>query len=115
MTERIEIDYNQLQKVQQILSSRLDDLEQQYNLLRAKSEDLRQIWKGKASTTFFNAMETQAMPGMQRLGEALFKTHDVLSQVATLMRVAEEQAGNLFKGENAGGMNMGGDGAGSFA
>jgi WXG100 family type VII secretion target len=113
MTDRIEIDYVQLEKIRHILQGRLDELEQQYNLLTAKSGELRQSWAGKAADKFFSEMETVAMPSIQRLGEALVKTHNALAQIANLMRNAEEQAGNLFKGGQGGELNTGGGGFGA--
>ncbi|MDX2076379.1 MAG: WXG100 family type VII secretion target [bacterium] len=97
MTDRIEVDYAQLQKIQQILQGRLDELEQHYNMLVSKTGELGQVWKGKGADKFSDEMETQTLPAFQRLGEAIIKIHNALSQIANLMRAAEEQAGNLFK------------------
>jgi len=113
MTDRIEVDYAQLQQVNKTLQGRADELEQQYNALMNKGRELRDVWQGKAADKFFGEMSDLTLPALRRLIESLDKTQNALSQVATLMRNAEEQAGNLFKGgEGAGGGIGGGAGGG---
>jgi WXG100 family type VII secretion target len=112
MTNRIEVDYAQLQKVIHILQGRYDELEQHQNHLIAKLRELESNWEGKAADKFFTEMADQAMPAFRRLMDALSKTQSALTQVANLMRAAEEQASNLFKGGGEGGMNRGGSASG---
>lgn len=113
MTDRIEVDYAQLEKIVQQLRGRNDDLEQHYNQLLSKLRELETQWEGKAADKFFNEMADKALPAYRRLVNALSQTQNALGQVANVMRTAEEQASNLFKGAGGGGVGGGfGGGAG---
>ena len=113
MTDRIEVDYAQLEKIVQQLRGRNDDLEQHYNQLLSKLRELETQWEGKAADKFFNEMADKALPAYRRLVNALTQTQNALGQVSNVMRTAEEQASNLFKGAGGGSGVGGGFGAGA--
>jgi WXG100 family type VII secretion target len=101
MSDRIEVDYAELEKIIQQLRGRNDHLDQQYNLLLSKLRDLDDSWEGKAANQFFDEMADKTLPAYRHLMHVLAQTQSALAQVATIMRAAEEQAGNLFKGAGA--------------
>lgn len=101
MTDRIEVDYAQLEKIIQQLRGRNDHLDQHYNHLLSKLRDLDGRWEGKAADKFFDEMADKTLPAYRHLMHVLAQTQSALAQVATTMRAAEEQAGNLFKGAGA--------------
>lgn len=101
MVDRIEVDYAQLQQIQKRLQARADELEQDYHTLRSKGRDLREVWRGEGADNFFNEMSDLTMPAYRRLIESLDKIYHALNQIAQMMRTAEEQASNLFKGGTA--------------
>lgn len=98
MVDRIEVDYAQLQQIQKRLQARADELEQDYRTLLSKRDNLRNEWRGKGADNFFDEMSNFATPAYRRLIESLDKIDYALNQIAQVMRTAEEQASNLFKG-----------------
>lgn len=116
MTDRIEVDYAQLQQVTKTLQRRADELAQQYNAIINKGRELNDVWQGKAADEFFDEMSDRTLPAMRRLIESLDKTESALNRVMDIYRQAEEQASNLFKagafGGSSTGANANGGGAG---
>ncbi len=97
MTDRIEVDYAQLDKMVQQLRGRNNDLEQDYRRLLGKFHELQEGWKGKGAEDFSAEIEDIALPAYRRLMSAISQIQTTLVQVAQVMRHAEEQGANLFK------------------
>lgn len=97
MTDRIEVDYAQLDKLVQQLRGRNEDLEQDYRRLLSKFHELQEGWKGKGATDFSAEIENITLPAYRRLMSAISKIQISLAQIAQVMRDAEEQGANLFK------------------
>ncbi|MFZ2489050.1 MAG: WXG100 family type VII secretion target [Anaerolineae bacterium] len=60
-------------------------------------------WQGRGSTAFFNEMTGELLPALNRLVAALQQAQTVTTDIARLVRAAEEEAAQPFRGgENAG-------------
>ncbi|HEY0607060.1 MAG TPA: WXG100 family type VII secretion target [Herpetosiphonaceae bacterium] len=58
-------------------------------------------WIGRGSTAFFAEMNSVVFPALQRLILALEEARAVTLQASEIMRIAEEEAAALFKGNGA--------------
>lgn len=59
-------------------------------------------WQGRGSTAFFAEMNGEVVPAMQRLAAALDRARDVTLAIARVLREAEEEASQPFRGGAAG-------------
>jgi WXG100 family type VII secretion target len=64
-------------------------------------------WQGRGSTAFFAEMNGEVVPAMQRLGVALDRARNVTLAIARVLREAEEEASQPFRG-GAGGVTPSG-------
>ncbi|MER2513743.1 MAG: WXG100 family type VII secretion target, partial [Nitrosomonas ureae] len=60
-------------------------------------------WEGRGSAAFFAEMDDEIAPALQRLTSALRQAQDVSGQIGHLMRQAEEEAAEPFRGRDASG------------
>ncbi|PJF28709.1 MAG: hypothetical protein CUN52_12100 [Phototrophicales bacterium] len=99
MSDRIEADYQELQKISNMMNQRADTIQNQYQLLKAKvGELLNGNWEGRGADKFQAEMEGEVFPALMKLQRALEACSNSLGQVANTFRQSEEQASNLFKG-----------------
>jgi len=97
--DRVEADYQELQKLSNMMNQRADAIQQQYQMLKAKEgELLNGNWEGRGADKFQAEMEGEVLPALQKLQKALEMCSNALGQVANTFRQSEEQASNLFKG-----------------
>jgi WXG100 family type VII secretion target len=69
-------------------------------------------WIGEAANKFFEEMGALIFPALHRLGGALHEAGSASIKISRAFSDAEEEAGNLFRGEGAGGQgSQGGQGA----
>lgn len=59
-------------------------------------------WQGRGSTAFFAEMNGEVVPAMQRLAAALDRAREVTLAIARVLREAEEEASQPFRGGAAG-------------
>lgn len=55
-------------------------------------------WIGKGSTAFFTEMDDEVLPALQRLAAALDQSHTTTHKIADVLRAAEEEAAQPFRG-----------------
>lgn len=67
-------------------------------------------WQGRGSAAFFNEMNSEVLPALTRLAAALEQAQSVTTAIARVVRQAEEEAAQPFKGRE--GANSGGDNTG---
>lgn len=99
MSDKIEANYQELQRISNIMNQRADTIQQQFQMLKAKTgELLNGSWEGRAADKFQAEMEGEVFPALMKLQRALESCANVIGQVANTFRQSEEQASNLFKG-----------------
>ncbi len=70
-------------------------------------------WQGRGSTAFFNEMNGEVLPAMQRLVAALDQARSVTLDIARVIRQAEEEAARPFRdGTGSAAASAAADGAG---
>lgn len=57
-------------------------------------------WEGRGSAAFFAEMDDEIAPALQRLTSALRQAQDVNGQINRLLRQAEEEAAEPFRGDS---------------
>ncbi|MER2599632.1 MAG: WXG100 family type VII secretion target [Caldilineales bacterium] len=70
-------------------------------------------WQGRGSTAFFNEMNSELLPALNRLVAALEQAQTITTAIARLVRQAEEEAARPFQGRDgaSANSNSAGDGA----
>lgn len=99
----VQVQYDMLEKMIQRFHAMLEDHEAMYGQLRNKLGALEQGgMAGRAGDKFFAEMHDEALPSLERLQGAFSSIAQALADVMRVMRDAEQQAANLFKGESGG-------------
>jgi len=65
---------------------------------RAMNQLQQNGWVGKGSEAFFNEMQSKVLPACQRLVGALQQSQTTTKKIVEVVKQAEEEAANLFKG-----------------
>ena len=100
----LQVDYDRLAAVArqfgrnaEVVASLQDQVQRSAQALRAGG------WQGRGSAAFFAEMDKEITPALQRLTSALRQAQDVSIQIGHLMRQAEEEAAEPFRGRDASG------------
>lgn len=117
MTDVIRIDYEALQQVAEKFAQHSEAIEMMLTAVRGAMNPLEGGgWIGKGSDAFFNEMNSDILPAVQRLAEALGEANRVSNQIVDFMQQADEEASASFRdGGAASGAGGVGTGAGAGA
>lgn len=99
MTDRIEIDYAQIDKLIKYFRTSAESYKTRHRLLARMVDELETEWIGRGSQAFQNEMRDIALPAMNRLATNFDTIAQVLHQVAVILRQAEEAGSRLFMSE----------------
>jgi WXG100 family type VII secretion target len=98
MTDRIEVDYDELTRVTRSTSAEADAIAQLTSQTRAKVAQLHGSgWIGQGSDAFYAEMENVLLPAMDRLTKALTDTTDRTIDIIKVFHEAEEESRSLFQ------------------
>jgi len=98
-TDKIEIDYEAIQKIIAHIQRIIDvDAENRKKLIHYIEELEAEGWSGAGAQKFYREMYGDILPALMRLETALDKIKNGLSWVMYILRDGEESASNLFKG-----------------
>ena len=107
MAEVIRVDYEALTKIASQFQNEAEAIEQILQMVRGSMTPLQNGgWIGQGSDAFFNEMESDILPAVNRLANALTQANGVSRQIADLMQSAEEDAGSPFRASEPGGGGM---------
>jgi WXG100 family type VII secretion target len=114
MAEVIRVDYEVLQQIADKFGRQSEVVAAVQQAVRSAMDPLEGGgWEGRGSDAFFNEMNSDILPAVQRLNDALTQAQAVSKQIHNLMQQAEDEASASFKGESGGGSGaLGGLGAG---
>mgnify|MGYP001286607617 FL=1 len=65
-------------------------------------------WEGRGAAAFFGEMSSEVLPALNRLGAALQQAQQVTRQISSVLRAAEEEASQPFRGHADGRRPAGG-------
>lgn len=97
MSDKIDVNYEQLQQIAKMFDTEADGIQQVLNSTKSRVDALVNAgWKGRGSETFFAEQQNIVLPSLNRLVKALHDASQVTQKVMQIYSSAEEQAKNLF-------------------
>jgi WXG100 family type VII secretion target len=114
MADLIRVDYQELQKVADRFGQQSEAVDAMLQAVHGAMDPLEGGgWVGRGSDAFFNEMNGEILPAVQRLTDALAQAQAVTKQINDLMQQADEEASTGFKSAAGagGGGRLGGAGA----
>jgi WXG100 family type VII secretion target len=116
MTEVIRVDYEALQQVAEKFGQQAEAIVAMLTAVRGSMNPLEGGgWIGKGSDAFFNEMNSDILPAVQRLAEALGEANQVTNKIVSFMQQADEEASASFRNGGAAGGAGGTAGAGGLS
>ena len=104
MAEVIRVDYEALTKIASQFQNEAEAIQQILQMIRGSMTPLQNGgWIGQGSDAFFNEMESDILPAVGRLTDALTQAGGVSRQISEIMQSAEEEAGSPFRASETGG------------
>ena len=88
--------YDEMENIAKIFQAQADIAQQVFDSIRNTMEDLKPDWIGKGSDAFFNEMESEVNPALQRLIQALEEGSNVVMQINQTIETAEQEAQSQF-------------------
>lgn len=89
--------YDELTTISGTLRSQGDAIKAMNQRLKSAQETLKGgDWIGKGATKFYQEMDGQVMPALQRLTNALTEAGRVTKEIANVIKQAEEESSGCF-------------------
>lgn len=114
MTKIVQLNYDELTTLVKKFKENGEDYTKLHSNLRQRVQDLHKEWIGEGAEKFFEEMEVELLPALERLARAFFFSQDVLQKIMRIINEKDMETAGFFKGEfdlfgNIGlGMNTGG-------
>jgi WXG100 family type VII secretion target len=97
MADVISIDYERVKTLGNHFIQQSERVRKELNELNSQMQVLRNGgWIADAATAFYQDMESDLLPGVQRLVQALEIAQDVANQISQVMENAEEEASSFL-------------------
>lgn len=98
MTEKIEANYDELERLSSVFMQECDRVQDMLNTVKNAMGNLQNGgWMGRGADAFYAEMNDEIVPATIRLQEALEEGSRITDQIIVTMQQAEEEAGNQFK------------------
>jgi WXG100 family type VII secretion target len=97
-----QLHYDQLVSIAKKFKDEGEDIAQLHSITRQRVRDLHKEWIGDAADKFFDEMETELLPAVQRLAQALFLTQDVTGDIMKIIQDADEETAGYFRNQLSG-------------
>jgi WXG100 family type VII secretion target len=97
-----QLNYDQLASIAKKFREEGEDIAQLHSVTRQRVRDLHKEWIGDAADKFFDEMETELLPAVQRLAQALFQTQDVTGEIMKIIQEADEETAGYFRDQLSG-------------
>lgn len=97
MADHVEVNYDELQAIANQMEARAGEVEQTLRRLHNQVDVLRGGgWIGQGATAFYQEMDGEVMPAVQRLVNALRQGRTTLQQVAQDFQNAEQESQGIW-------------------
>lgn len=104
----IQVQYEDLNKIALQFGRSAAETEQTFQRLHRQMATLQNGgWTGRGATAFYREMDSEVLPAVKRLHEALRTAQTTTQQVSRDYRQAEEEAARVFRGGAAVGVGIG--------
>lgn len=97
MADKTIVDYEQLREFAKKFANEGEVLAQLTSQIRQSVNDLKGEWIGAGSDAFFDEMETELLPALKRLHEAMTFSGATVNNISKIYRSAEEEGSNFIK------------------
>ena len=97
MADEVKADYEQLEQVASKFSSQSEEIQQMFQTVKNNMDKLEPDWIGRGSEAFFSEMQSEVLPAVMRLQQALEEANRVTKEVVQTMQDAEEEASSPFR------------------
>ena len=97
MADEVKADYEQLEQVASKFSSQSEEIQQMLQTVKNNMDQLEPDWIGRGSEAFFSEMQSEVLPAVMRLQQALEEANRVTKEVVQTMQDAEEEASSPFR------------------
>ena len=97
-----QLNYDQLASIAKTFKDEGEDTARLHSATRQRVRDLHSEWAGEAAEKFFEEMETELLPAVQRLAQALFLTQDVTNDIMKIIHEADEDTVGFFRNQLSG-------------
>ncbi|MBI9044775.1 MAG: WXG100 family type VII secretion target [Anaerolineaceae bacterium] len=96
--DKIEVNYEELQRSAKIFQAESGDIQNLHNRLRSQVENLHGGgWIGKGADAFYREMEEVVLPAIKRLHDGLQMGAVWTGKISEAFQQAEDEASGLFK------------------
>jgi WXG100 family type VII secretion target len=97
MAEKTELNYDQLQGFMKAFETEAEEIQALTKNTSSRVESLHGgEWIGRGADKFFNEMQSEVLPAMNRLVQALGTASQVTRQIAETFHSAEEETQGYF-------------------
>lgn len=104
----IQAQYDDLEKIAERFAQQADLIEQMRQQVRQATDALKNGgWQGQGSDAFQAKMDGEIFPAVNRLSQALQEGNQSTHQIIEVIKAAEEEAANPFRGNGQGGISGG--------
>jgi len=97
-----QLNYDQLVSIAKKFKDEGEDIAQLHSTTRQRVRDLHKEWIGDAADKFFDEMEGELLPAVQRLAQALFLSQDMTNEIMKIIQDADEETVGYFKNQLSG-------------
>lgn len=99
MSQISQLNYEEASSIAKNIHTNGDDLVQLHSQTRQRVHALRSEWIGEAADAFFEEMESELLPAMQRVSGALFLGEEILNKIMKIIHDADEETAQYFKND----------------
>ena len=97
MADEVKVNPDELAEVSRDFGNESASIQEMYQKTRQSMEELQPDWIGLGSDAFFEEMEGEVLPAVQRLTEALAQGREVTDDIVNLFQQADEEASSPFR------------------
>jgi WXG100 family type VII secretion target len=107
MSHIAQVNYEEASSIAKEVHTDGDDLVQLHSHTRQRVQALRSEWVGVAADAFFEEMESELLPALQRVSGALFLGEEILNKIMKIIHEADEETAQYFKNDLSGDFGAG--------
>jgi WXG100 family type VII secretion target len=97
-----QLNYDVLEPIAKSFKDEGEDMVQLHSSTRQRVQSIRKEWIGEAAEKFFEEMETDLLPALQRLAQALFCSQDIASEIMKIIQEADNESAAYFTNDSVG-------------
>jgi WXG100 family type VII secretion target len=96
--DRVQVEYDALEEIATRFRREADEVDWLRRRVSWRVSDLENGgWIGRGAKAFFDEMNMEILPALNRLVEALYDAEDTTRRISRIMQDAEEEAARLFR------------------